>query len=139
MSQVLSPPRRPMKDWPGKLAAWKSEVQQLVDTATQWAKAKGWEVVSEEKVITEDVLGSYEVPRLLIHRNDGRLVFEPVARYVVGAFGRFELCILPSYDSTLLIKDDDGWRFYSQYKRDQGQLWSRESFYAACDDLVRRA
>jgi hypothetical protein len=139
MSQVLSPPRRPVTDWPIKLAEWKSEVQQIVDTASQWAKEKGWDIVSEEKVITEDVLGSYEVPRLLIHRPDGRLVLDPIARYVVGASGRFEFCVLPSYDSALLVKDDDGWRFYSQDKRDQGQPWSREAFYAVCNELVRRS
>ena len=139
MSQVLSPPRRPVKDWPIKLVEWKSEVKHIVATASQWAKEKGWDVSAEEKLITEDVLGSYEVPRLLIHRADGRLVLDPIARYVVGAAGRFEFCVLPSYDSILLVKDDDGWRFYSQDKRAQGQPWSREAFYVVCDELVLRA
>src|SRR4051812_19637163 len=45
----------------------------------QWARNLGWESLVEEKVITKDRLGSYSVPRLLIHGTFGRVLLDPVA------------------------------------------------------------
>ena len=88
-------------------------MNKIAQQASDWVKANAWDTLTDQRVITEDLIGKYEAPRLLIHRPDGKLLLDPIARYVVGVAGRFELCIIPSYDSILLIKTDSGWRFYS--------------------------
>jgi len=138
MATVLAEPRRPVADWQEKLSEWVADANEVVQQAAAWAKGKSWGTLTDQKIITEDPIGKYEAPRLLIHRPDGKLLLDPIARYVVGAAGRFELCVIPSYDSVLLIKTDAGWRFFSPTRKDFDLPWSEESFITVCNDLVQQ-
>jgi|SRR5579872_5651619 len=138
MVTVLAEPRRPIADWQEKLTDWVTEVNEVVQQVSAWAKANGWRTLTNHKVITEDFIGKYEVPRLLVHRPDGKLLLDPIARYVAGAAGRFELCAIPSYDSVLLVRADSGWRFFStSRKKDIDLAWSNESFVTVCNKLLQ--
>jgi hypothetical protein len=138
MATVLAEPRRPIADWQIRLTEWVAETNEIVQQASDWAKANAWDTLTDQKVITEDPIGKYEVPRLLIHRTDGKLLLDPIARYVVGAAGRFELCVIPSYDSVVLVKTDTGWRFYSTTREGFDLPWSADTFTKVCNELVHQ-
>jgi len=137
MAKIIAEPRRPVKGWEKKLADWVDEIEKIVDQAKFWAEARGWAVSADEKQISEDIIGTYEAPRLLIHSPRARFLLDPVARYVVGASGRLDLCVLPSYDAVLLVKTDKGWRFVSTSRRDLNLAWSEKSFGKVCDELTK--
>ena len=136
MTKVLATPRRPVENWQQKLDLWTTEVQEIIDQAKAWAESRGWATIQDQKIITEEVIGSYEVSRLLIHAPQGRLLLEPVARFVVDAEGRFDFCALPSYDSVLLATPGGGWAFYSLAKQGSELCWSEESFDKVAHELL---
>lgn len=85
-------PKRPVENWEQVRDEWVAAVEQLAAAAAAWAKKQDWAVRRDPKTITEDRLGSYTVPRLLIHAPEGRLSTRP-GRAVRGRrFRRRGLC-----------------------------------------------
>jgi len=84
-------------------------------------------------------LGQYTVPRLLIHATAGRLLLDPLARYVPGAMGAVDLYVLPSYDAAMISRTDDGWRLYPIGADDVPQPWSEETFVQTALQLLATA
>ncbi len=137
MTKVIEQPRRPLVDWQHKLDAWLEDVHEIIHQASHWAEQRGWSTQQDQKLVTEEVIGTYEAPRLLIHTPQGRLLLDPIARYVVGAEGRFEFCVMPSYDSVLLIKSDGNWKFFSTSRMDLNLPWSEQSFEQVALELLK--
>ncbi|HEX5444044.1 MAG TPA: hypothetical protein VFW87_09460, partial [Pirellulales bacterium] len=81
----------------------------------------------DTKKITEEVIGTYEAPRLLIHAPEARFLLDPIAKCVVGAAGRIDFCVIPSYDAVPLVKIDGGWRFLLGGGNPRELGWSDES------------
>src|SRR5947209_8182027 len=123
MTKILAEPRRPVENWQHELGVWIAEVEAILSQAKSWAEKRGWATKQDQKVITEEDIGTYEAPRLLIHSPQGRLLLDPVARYVVGAEGRFDFCVIPSYDSVALVKTGGAWGFFSTSRPDLDLLW----------------
>jgi hypothetical protein len=113
---------------------WQAAVEQLVRSAEEWSALQGWDNRREEKQISEDFLGTYQVPRLLILKGASRLVLEPVARFVPGGSGMADLAVLPSYDSVTLTRDQGQW-FVHPFGKGRRRKWSREAFTAAATEL----
>jgi hypothetical protein len=137
MTKILADPRRPVEDWQTKLDAWIAEAQGIIDQAKVWAETRGWATRQDQRPITEEIIGTYEAHVLLIHTPQGRLLLEPVARYIVGGEGRFDFCVMPSYDSVLLVKTSEGWAFYSTSHPDFNAPWSQESFEEIALELLK--
>ena len=137
MTKVLAEPRRPVDDWRQILDAWIAEVEQIICQARGWAEKRGWATKESQKVVTEGGLGTYEVPKLLIHTPEGRLLLDPVAREVVGAAGRLEFCVMPSYDSVAIINQEGIWRFFSLSRTDLNAPWSEEAFEKVALELLK--
>lgn len=91
----------------------------------------------DDKTITEEAFGTYAVPRLLIHIPEARLLLDPIARFIVGAQGRFDFCVMPSYDAVMLLTTDEGWRFHSLTRDDLDLGLSEESFERVRAELVK--
>ncbi|MGH7134732.1 MAG: hypothetical protein ACREHD_03270 [Pirellulales bacterium] len=127
MANIISQPRRPIEDWEAKVDAWVFEVDSLIGEASNWAQARGWGTKVDGKTVSEEMIGTYEVPRLLIHNSDARFLFDPIARFIVGGGGRIDLCVIPSYDGVPLVKTDQGWKFFPGSKNGQPLDWSEES------------
>ncbi|HVA15139.1 MAG TPA: hypothetical protein VNF99_17965 [Stellaceae bacterium] len=136
MANVIAKPRHPTENWEAKLDDWLSEMNSVVEQATKWAEARGWSTKADNKTITEEVIGTYAAPRLLIHTPGARFLLDPIARCVVGAEGRFDLCVIPSYDAVPLVKIDGGWRFLSNGSDGLDLAWSEEGFAKICAQLV---
>lgn len=137
MANVIAKPRHPAQDWEKMLQEWMEEVDSVVGQASNWAESRGWGTKRDDKTITEDAFGTYVVPRLLIHTPEARLLLDPIARFIVGDHGRFDFCVMPSYDAVILLKSDEGWRFHSLTRDDLDLGWSEESFERVCAELVQ--
>jgi hypothetical protein len=118
---------------------WVAEVRRLVAEAEEWSQRQGWAVRRDEKTITETGLGRYSVPVLLIQTPRGRLLLDPIARHIVGASGRIDLCGLPSYDPTPIVREADGWQFKSLEKEEYSRPWSEEAFVDLVGGLTEAA
>ena len=133
-------PTRPVENWREERDEWVRQVERLIGEAEKWATEKGWLVDREHRELSEDRLGGYTAPALKMRRPDGTvLLLEPVARFVVGAAGRVEFSVFPSYDHEVLARTGEGWEFVSSTGRPARRAWSRDSFLKTADRLATRA
>jgi hypothetical protein len=138
MTQTVLPTKA-VDNWEGIRDEWVASVEQLVGDAEIWAGKQDWAVRREAKSIREDRLGQYTVPRLLIQATAGRLLLDPVARYVPGVLGVVDLYVLPSYDAVMISRADDGWRLHPIGADDVPQPWSEETFVHTALQLLATA
>ena len=101
-------PKKPVENWETVRDEWIAVVEKLFREISGWSRARSWAVLEERKTITEDRLGANSLPRLLIHASFGRMVLDPISRYVVGASGLIEFSELPSYDCYLIAREAEG-------------------------------
>ena len=133
-------PRKPVENWEQIRDEWVHEVQRLIQEAETWSQRQGWGTLRDDRSLTEDRIGSYRVPVLLIHTTKGRLLLTPEARYVVGGNGLIDLNVYPSFDTLIsLVKRDDGWRFQAHDREEIGEAWSEESFVNTVNRLLESA
>ena len=138
MTQTVLPTKA-VDNWEGIRDEWVASVEQLVGDAEVWARKQDWAVRRDAKTIQEDRLGQYTVPRLLIHATAGRLLLDPVARYVPGAMGAVDLYVLPSYDAVMISRADDGWRLHPIGADEIPQPWCEEAFVHTALQLLATA
>ncbi len=131
-------PRRPVESDEEQRDDWVAAVEQVVSDAEAWAMEQHWLVHRGPKTITEDRIGSYEVPVLLIQAPAGRFVIDPIARYVIGASGKIEFCVFPSYDYVMIIRTEAGWQFETNPKT-VSRPWSKQTFFEVVSELARKA
>ncbi|HEV3003477.1 MAG TPA: hypothetical protein VGX78_03405 [Pirellulales bacterium] len=137
MANVLAQPNRPVENWESQLNAWLADIEGVFQNAERWAARLQWTTKRDSKVITEQSIGQYEAPLLLIHAPQGRLMLDPIARFVGGAEGRIDFCVMPSFDSAMLVKVDGGWRFSSNSRTDFDLPWSEESFATVAAEMLK--
>jgi hypothetical protein len=101
-------PRRPAEYRQDQRNDWVAAVEQVISDAETWATEQRWFVHRGPNTITEDPIGFYEVPTLLIQAPACRFVLEPMGRYIIGATGEIELSVFPSYESVLIVRNDAG-------------------------------
>lgn len=118
---------------------WVAAVEALSRQVESWAAERDWAVKRDAKTVAESFLGAYEVPRLLIHSTEGRLLLDPVARYAVGTDGLVDLCVLPSYDAAILTRRAGGWYVRPPQANGRPRPWSKEVFFDTARRLVRAA
>lgn len=76
------------------LEEWKEALNGLFDKIEQWlepAKKEGLDLERHEVEISEERLGTYRAPALEIRFADIAVRFEPIARMVLGAYGRVDV------------------------------------------------
>ncbi len=127
------------EDWQQVRDEWIGAVEKLVEDAENWSKKQSWAVRRDMKSLTEESLGTYTVPRLLIHTIDGRLLLDPVAGRVIGAQGVVDFYALPSYDSVIIPRLDSGWKLVSPYYDGNLRPWSEQIFVETARELVQGA
>jgi hypothetical protein len=134
-SQTL--PKKPVENWEQVRDEWVAAVEGLVGQVEAWAVERGWAVRRESKTITEDHLGPYTVPRLMILAGFSRIILDPVARFVAGAGGLVDLATFPSYETFFIGRnpEGDGWFIQAGDVTGARQPWSKEAFLAALQSL----
>jgi len=129
-------PHRPVENWQQERDAWVGEVERLASDVQRWSEARGWAVRRDAKPVTEDGIGSYQVPVLTILTFIGRVVFDPVARFIVGASGRIELYAFPSFAQVVLVRRNGEWRFLSDADMsDLNRAWNEADFVRTVEEL----
>jgi hypothetical protein len=127
MSRITAERRKDMPDLKATREAWVAEVEKVFQDAEEWSAQEGWGTLRDMKMIKEEGVESYELPRMLIHGLEGRVLLEPLERDPIDGEGRFEICVIPSYDSTPIVKVGDRWRFFDRSRGRLGPVWSRKS------------
>jgi hypothetical protein len=129
-------PTKPAENWEKVRDEWLAAVEQLVQDVEAWACKREWAVRRDVKTITEDRLGSYTVPRTLIHTPAGRLLLDPVARYVQGAQGLVDLYVLPSYDAVMIARNGNSWQLHTGGGNGTNRPWSEQAFEEIAGQLL---
>ena len=123
----------------GAALTWIDAVEHIVAEVESWATKCGWWVEREMKQVSDDDdrIGTDQVPMLRLQTPHSRLIFEPIARYVVGAQGRVDLAVFPSYHSVAIVRRDDGWRIVDDANR--STRWSENAFVKTAAGLAEKA
>jgi hypothetical protein len=120
--------------------SWVDEVERLAADVEKWAKTRDWAVRRELKNFTEDEIGTYQLPVLTVLTALGRVVFEPVARFVAGGSGRIDLYAFPSFSQVVLVRRGRKWIFLSDSDHsDLGRRWKEADFVETLSELQAAA
>jgi|SRR5579884_3025626 len=99
-------------DWEQAKQGWLNAIESLyrqIHSLVGEAAAQGSLQLSRRmKTISEDHLGTYDVPELVLTVGDERVIFSPRGRNVVGAEGRVDV-IGESGESTLVFRSGPQW------------------------------
>lgn len=115
-------------DWGAKKKAWIKQVQELCAEVKQWAEEEKWAVKETNKQISEDHIGSYEVPALVIQSTQGRIHIDPIGCNIVGAEGRVDIFTFPAMNRMLLVRIGDAWELETDSRVTWPKSWSKETF-----------
>jgi hypothetical protein len=119
---------------------WQNTVDSLVDQVRGWSAERGWTATVSDREVTEEGLGSYTIPAVEIATPRGRLLLEPVARYVGGADGRVDFSVWPSlYRVMLLRRPDQSWVVHTESGIDWPFQWGKDTFLDLADRLLKAA
>jgi hypothetical protein len=122
------------------LGEWMNAIGTVEKQAEEWSAEAGWRTRRVNKTISESLVGTYEVPQLLIYAEPNLYVLDPVARFVPGGQGSFDFAIQPSYFTTSLYRDDSGnWYVHLEVRNgvSEGKRveWCRDAFRQCIEQL----
>jgi hypothetical protein len=122
------------------LEEWMQAIVGIEGQAEGWSAEAGWRSRRVDKKITESLIGTYAAPQLLIFAEPNLYVLDPLARFVPGGQGSFDLAIQPSYQTTSLYRDDSGkWHVHldvlNGVSRGKCVEWNRDAFYQCIEQL----
>lgn len=122
------------------LEEWMSAIETVESQAEGWATEADWRCQRVNKTVSESLLGTYQAPQLLMFAAPSLYVLDPVARFVPGGQGSFDLAIQPSYHATSLYRSDNGvWYVHMNVRNgvSHGKRveWSRDTFYQCFEEL----
>jgi hypothetical protein len=127
-----------VEHWEAERDEWVAAVERIADDVEAWTREQQWLVHRDWKTITEDQIGSYEVPVLTIQTFTAHLILDPIARYIIGASGRIDLCVFPSYENVLIVRTEAGWQFVT-IPSTINRPWSKEAFVEIASELAKKA
>jgi len=122
------------------LVEWKQAANALVVEAESWAKKCGWRCRRTEKELVESLLGPYTLPQSELYAEQHLFVLGPIARFVPGGIGSFDLALQPSMFTTTIYRSYDGsWNVFEYPRTEAGEThdvpWCEEAFQNAITEL----
>jgi len=119
---------------------WLQSIGRMYEQAEGWAQNHEWGVLRDTKHLSDMFLGEYDAPVLLVHTPQGRVIFDPVARFVSGADGLVDLGGYPSFDNaTMVARTGDQWRLEPRRFDEPQQEWSEKTFVNTVGSLLNRS
>jgi hypothetical protein len=109
-----------------------------VGNAEGWSRESGWQARRVERKLKESLLGEYAVSQLQFFADQALFVLDPVARFVPGACGAFDLSVQPSFEVTSVYRSFNGmWHIHAAGPRGAARRepWNRDSFRKAVEAL----
>jgi len=120
------------------LPPWVADLDLLLSQVESWCEEQGWPHKRQDKVLRERLLGPYEVEQLRFHTGQAGLMLDPIARFVPGGLGLVDLYVLPTLDSVIILRTDDGWVLQVERPGSVQVLpWTKEQFGAAVNELMK--
>jgi len=114
---------------------WLTRVKALADQVEEWAKAEGWPVDRQQKVIREEALGEYTVPLLRVQARGGELHLNPIGLHIIGGNGRVDIEAYPTLGRVKLIGDNGGWKLMVD-NVPLRRPWAAHTFVELAQDLL---
>jgi hypothetical protein len=68
----------------------------------------------------------------------GRIYFDPTARFVGSAAGRIEIIATPSFWQLVLVKSGGAWRFKTDELKEMNKGWSHGDFTEIVTNLLKK-
>ena len=90
------------------LSEWLDSGNGLINDVEAWAKEFGWVTRRQPKTMNELLLGKYALDQLYMHAAGNLYILDPVARFIPGGLGAFDLSIQPSFNVTSIYRHEDG-------------------------------
>jgi hypothetical protein len=122
-----------------ELQGWKDAVNAVVTAAQTWAKQRGWRTEIAPIQLTEDRLGTYEVPLLTVETPQGKMVLEPIARWTSPGDGRIDVLGWPSLNRLTLVRQGNDWVLETEGGMRWPQPWNPATFADLAGNLNRAA
>jgi hypothetical protein len=120
------------------LPAWTADLGSLLSQVESWCDEKRWPHKRQPKEIRERLLGPYKVEQLQFHTGQAGFILDPVARFVPGGLGIVDLYILPTLDSVMIPRTEEGWVLHVEQAGNVQVLpWGREQFDTALSELTK--
>ena len=89
---------------------WLDRLDELLMSVQEWSATSGWHGRLTGKHIAESGLSRYEVPVLVLSRDDAEVSLVPVARKVPGADVLVNIFRMPAYDLVAsLFQEEAQW------------------------------
>lgn len=123
-------------DWKKVQQDWVDQVESLINEISHWCEEKGWTILRSTKQITEEHIGTYEVPCLTIHAPSGRVHIDPMGVNIIGAQGRVDILAYPSLNRLLLVRKDDKWMLFTESRTPWPKEWSEMTFSEVIQSLA---
>ncbi len=106
-------------DLPPEVDDWLELLGGLVDNIKAWAEAAGWETRLTGRDVNEKGVVRYEVPVLVLNRDEAEVSLVPVARKVPGADGLVDFYLMPDFDDVASLYREKGqWFFHYAFHLD---------------------
>ena len=132
--QVKAPVWVPIEGWEAKRDEWVAAVDQIITEAEAWAREQNWLVHRGSKTFTEDGLGTYDVPMLMMHCPQGALSLDPGGYYPIGALV-IDFRVYPSGETVRILRAATGWQFVTDPPT-RVLPWSKEAFLEIALELA---
>jgi len=130
-------------DWEAKKKRWLDALEHLYETITEkylkGALAEKLVSVSrDKKTITEQFIGRYEAPELVLQVGDERVLFSPKGTNIVGATGRVDL-IGEMGEKTLVLQPEERWGIVATRTPTLKVVpFDEKSLLAALEEIMRQ-
>jgi hypothetical protein len=121
-------------------AEWESAANGLINQVESWAAESSWVTRRERKKLKETLIGDYVLDQLYMHAEGHLYILDPLARFVPGGLGSFDLSIQPSFYVTSIYRQmDEGWFVHLNFGQGahgaRKELLTQDSFRLAVAEL----
>ena len=116
---------------------WLSASTALLAEAENWAKEQDWPTRRFPKDVTQDFIGNYRLDKLVYSAERAQLALVPVGRFAPGTDGIFDLAVMPTYDSVMVVREKGRWFIHPLPKEEGRQDWSKQAFTSKSLELAR--
>jgi hypothetical protein len=104
---------------PREVDDWLDLLKGLVENVKAWAEAAGWESRLTGRDVNERGGVRYEVPVLVLDREETEVSLVPIARKVPGADGLVDFYLMPDFDDVASLYREEGqWFFHYAFHPD---------------------
>jgi hypothetical protein len=97
---------------PREVDDWLDLLKGLVENVKAWAEAAGWETRLTGRDVNERGGVRYDVPVLVLDREETEVSLVPIARKVPGADGLVDFYLMPDFDDVASLYREEGQWFF---------------------------